>query len=180
MSEQKQGGGTPPQTGQGETPPAGDLTFDTWLPNQDDAVQGMIESHTSGLKSALQRERDARKSFENQLKDAIKAADDGSELQQQLQAMSNANEELTQKTAAYEAFAVAGISNFKLAWLAASEMGAIDKKGNVNLESLRTSYPELFGTKRAGAPAGNAGSGTGGQPPKSFSMNDAIRSAGKR
>ena len=108
MSDQLDGGGTPPAPqGDGGGMPDGsgaELTFDTWLPDQDDAVRTMVEGHVSGLRTALQRERDERKALSTQLKEALKAAEDGSELQAQLQAMVSQNEQLSQQTAAYEMF----------------------------------------------------------------------------
>jgi hypothetical protein len=44
--------------------------FEAWLTEQHEAVQTMLEAHVSGLKSALEKERTARKDFERELRDA--------------------------------------------------------------------------------------------------------------
>lgn len=169
--------------GQGGTPNGeqgtAEVTFDGWYGDQDDAVKSMVDGHISGLKSALDKERGNVKDLAKQLKDLGKAAEEGSDLKKQIDSISAKLEEYETQNAAYETFAEAGVTNFKLAWIAAQQSGAIDKRGNVNLETLRQEYPELFGKKQK-TPAGNAGSGTGSGAPGGKSMNDFIRTAAGR
>jgi molecular chaperone GrpE (heat shock protein) len=67
------GAGEPPKdgnaSGSGEEP----KNFDEWLKGQPETVRALLEKHTSGLKSALDKEREAREKFEKAEKEAAKA-----------------------------------------------------------------------------------------------------------
>ncbi len=174
---------TPPSTppagqgdpGQGgETPPA---TFAAWLATQPETIQALYKEDVKGLKSALDSERDAKKSLESQLRDAAAKLEKGSEAQQALTKLADEQAASQKRLDFYEAAADAKVKNLRLAWAAASNDEDVwDRKGNCDFEKLRAKYPELFEGKPP-TPAGNAGSGAGqpgaGQP----SMNDFIRQA---
>ncbi len=167
--------GTPGQAGgqqqaQGEMP----LTFDGWLTGQDEQVKGLITGHIAGLKSALESEREQRRSFEAQLREAAKKAEKGSEMEQRLSALADKAGQAERQAKFYEVASAIGVTNLKLAWVAAQDAKLIDGQGNVSTEALKAQFPELF--KAPPAPKGNAGAGAGqtGQPSKP-DMNAYIR-----
>jgi hypothetical protein len=158
-------------------------SFDEWLKGQDEPLRKLYETHTAGLRSALQSEREARKTetgqLAKQLREAAAKAEAGSEHQKQLQETA-AKLDATERRAEFYEESVRpeiGCSNPKLAWLAAQEIGALDQKGRTNWEALKTSFPELF---RVRVTPGNAGTGTGTPPPQANTMNDMIRKAAGR
>lgn len=170
-----QGNGEQGGEGQGGTP----VTFEAWLGQQDETVKRLIATHTSGLKSALDSEREIRKGLERQLREAAAKAEKGSEAQAQLTKLADDLGTATKRADFYEVASAAGCSNLKLAWLAVQhDADLMDSKGAVRMEALKAAYPELF--KSTGAPRGNAGSGAGqgGAPQKD--MNAFIRQAAGR
>jgi hypothetical protein len=153
-------------------------SFDEWLKGQDEPVRKLYETHTAGLRSALQSEREARKTetgqLAKQLREAAAKAEAGSEHQRQLQETA-AKLDATERRAEFYEESVRpeiGCSNPKLAWLAAQEIGAMDQKGRTNWEALKQSFPELFKVKIT---PGNAGSGAGTPLPGKGDMNAFIR-----
>lgn len=155
------------------------LTFDSWLEKQPDQVRGLLDSHTKGLKNALDSERESRKKLEKDLRDLAGKAEAGSEAQKQLTQMADQITEADRRADFYEAAHAAGVSNLKLAYMVSTADNLFDRRGNPDFEALKSSYPELFGGKTK-APAGNAGSGTGDNKKIGRSMNDYIRTASGR
>ena len=154
-------------------------SFDAWLKEQADPIKAMMENHTHGLKSALQSEREAHATLEKQVRDLAAKAEKDSDAQTQLTKLADEMSETNRKAEFYEAAHAAGVANLKLAYLAATQDGLFDKRGVVNFESMKQSYPELFGGKKP--PPANPGEGTGGQPPKHQDMNDfLLRAAGRK
>ncbi len=186
----QQGGGQQ-QTGQGQGNTQGQgqqggnsqpLTYDAWLPQQTDEVKALIEGHIQGLRNTVQATRQERDALSQKLGDIAKTlGKDPAEAKRLLDAMTSEVEQANQRAGFYEEAArpEIGCSNPRLAYLAAVEAGLIDKRGRVSWESLKQQAPELFrGTQPR--PAGNAGAGTGTQPPAGKNMNDFIRrSAGR-
>lgn len=154
------------------------LQYESWLAAQPDEVKTLLENNTKGLKSALSSERDARAQLEKDLRDAAKKAEKGSEMETQLTQMADQVAESDRKTDFYEAAHQAGITNLKLAYTVAVQDEMFDKRGLVNFEEMKKSYPELFGTNKK--PDGNAGAGTGGDGTPTGNMNDWIRQAAGR
>jgi len=153
--------------------------FETWLQAQNETVKGLLDGHTKGLKSALDAERDARKGFEKQVRELAKAADAGSAAQKQLTEMADAMTARDVQMQFYDEAHSQGVSNLKLAYLAATDAGLIDQRGRVNWEQMKKSYPELF--EVAGrSPRGDAGTGTGSTPGGNIDMNTIIRRAAGR
>ena len=159
------GGGTPPE-------------YKTWFQEQPEAIRQMLEKETSGLKSALKSERESRKDLETQLRDLAGKAEKGSEAETKLTQMADQLSESDRKADFYEAAHAAGVSNLKLAYLIAVQDEMFDRRGNVNFESMKKQYPELFGGTQK--PPGNAGAGTDNNQPSGKSMNDFIRAAAGR
>jgi hypothetical protein len=185
------GAGTPPATppstppvGQGdpgsggETPPA---SVGEWLAKQPEAIQALYKEDVKGLKSALESERETKKSLESQLRDAAAKLEKGSEAQQALTKLADEQAQSQKRVDFYEAAQDAGVKNLRLAWAAASADEEVwDRKGNCDFEKLKARYPELFAAKPP-PPAGNAGSGAGQPGAGKPNMNDFIRqSTGRR
>lgn len=186
------GSGTPPDGGQ--TPPAGDggagdgqnqqtLVWDSWHAEQGDDVKSLLETHTSGLKTALSSERDARASLEGQITNLKKLAGTGDtagltkafeDMQAQLM---RSNRKLS-----FLSEVGASVTDPELAFIAAEAAGAFDKSGRVNLETLKVAHPALFETKQTPPPPGNAGNGAGNNRPGGggVTINDRIRQASGR
>lgn len=170
-----QGQATTPQGQQQST-----LTFDSWLADQPDNVKNLVDTHTQGLRSALDSERTAHKDLDKKLKDAIKATEKGSDERQRLEAMQTQLESSKRQADFYDAAHKLGVTNLKLAWLAAQSEGAIDEKGACDFETLKQTHPQLFATTtKPPVPPANAGQGAGGQQAPQ-GMNDLIRGAAGR
>lgn len=153
-------------------------TFETWFESQPADVKSLVDSHTNGLKSALDSERQQRKDFEKKLRDAAKKLEEGSESRKAIEDMAGKLSSLEQQADFYDAAHQAGATNLRLAFLAAQESGLLDPEtGKVDFGDLKKQFPELFGTRTA--PPGNAGTGTQDQP-TARSMNDFIRTAAGR
>lgn len=162
--------------------PEGDgqgLTFEAWVAGQDASVRSMLDSHTSGLKSALTSERDARAKLEKQLKDMAKSVEKGSELEKQLNDLITQHQQAQSQAEFYEAAHAQGVKNLKLAYVVATTDELVDSKGRVNFDEMKKRYPELFGGL-PGKPAGNAGTGTSEKLTPNHSMNAYIRAAAGR
>lgn len=179
------GASTPPPATPPATPPAGQdtteqLSYETWVQAQPENVRGLLERHTSGLRSALESERGSRKDLERQLREMAGKAEKGSETQAQLTQMADRMNEADRRVDFYEEAHAAGVTNLKLAYLVAMQDEMFDKRGQVNFATMKAQYPELFGGGGGRLPAGNAGTGAG-TPPQGRSMNEFIRaSSGRR
>ena len=156
------------------------LAFDTWIKDQTDPVKSMMDTHTKGLKTALDSERESRKKLEKDLRDMAGKAEKGSEAEKQLTEMVNKISESDRRADFYEAAHAAGVTNLKLAFIVASQDDLFDRRGAVNFETMKQSYPELFGTAKVKPPAGNAGDGNNNNNPPGHTMNDYIRTAAGR
>jgi len=154
------------------------LTFDRWLGEQPNEVKGLLDGHTKGLKSALTSERDTRKGLEKQVRDLAAKAEKDSDAQKELVGIADKLSSAEQQTDFYEAAHAAGVTNLKLAYTVAVQDEMFDRRGQVNFDTLKQSYPELFG--KTSTPPGNAGDGTDTQPDPAKDMNTFIRrSAGR-
>lgn len=165
----------------GKDKPAGQeaATFDGWIGGQPEPIKTLIADHEKGLKSALESERTSRQDLEGQLRDAAKKAAKEPELQKSLTEMADKLAETDRRADFYDAAHSAGVTNLKLAYLVAVQDDLFDKKGNVNFETLKGKYPELF-TGKPQPGKGNAGAGTGGGDQPAVGMNEIIRRASGR
>lgn len=185
MSEQQQQGqgegaqqgagaaadGTSAQQGEAEK-----LTFDGWYKTLAADMQGLVDDHVDGLRSALNTERGERKTLEKRLKEIQKQADEGDDVKAQLQQLSDEMSAATARASFFEAAHAADIKNLRLAWLAANDAGLVDKKtGAVDFGELRKVAPELFVTKVP--PPANAGTGAQQSGVTKPGMNDFLRAA---
>lgn len=161
--------------GQGETP-----NFDTWLGSQDETVRGLLDGHTQGLKSALESERDQRKTLAKQIKDMTGKLDASSDAAKQLSEISGKLEQTERRAAFFEDAAKPeiGCSNPRAAFLVASAEGLFHKSGEPNWQAIKAEAPELFAGRKTAA--GNAGTGTNSPPAAVGGMNEFIRTAAGR
>ncbi len=155
------GGGTPQPGGQGAP------TFESWYGTLDTGVRGLIDNHISGLKNALASERTAVTELRERLTEMSGKLGKDSPERQQMEALQASLKTHEQQAAFYDAAHANGVTNLRLAWLAAQEGKLFDAdKGTVDWAKFKTQFPELF---RATAPApqpgatnpGNAGRSTG-------------------
>lgn len=149
------------------------LTFETFIAKQPDDVKALLDSHTNGLKSALETERETRKGLEKQMRDLATKAEKGSDAEKQLTALADQMATADRRASFYEEAHTAGVTNLKLAFMVATTDELFDKKGAVNFVDLKKTYPELFGAKKA--PSGNAAEGTETEPTSASTMDDFIR-----
>ena len=159
----------------GESTP---LVYADWLKDQPEEVTTMLDGHISGLKSALDSERESRKDLEKKVRDLAAKAEKDSDTQKQLVELADRMTETDRRAEFYEEAHQAGVTNLKLAYTVAVQDEMFDRRGRVNFETMKGSYPELFG--EAKPPPGNAGSGADNQQPASKTMNDFIRVAAGR
>ena len=149
------------QPGAGGTPAGGGTpqTWDQVVEALPEGQRALYEQHTQGLRSALQSEREQRQDLAKQLREATQQLEEGSQARQQLEQLTGQAEAASRRAAFFEEAArtETGCSNPRLAWLAAQELDAFDRRGNVDWEALRKQFPELFG-KQTQTPPGNAGS----------------------
>lgn len=173
QQQQQQPPAAPPAS---ETPPA---TWEQWLERADEPTRALYEQHTAGLKSALIDERRQRGDLAAQLREAVKGEGLSAQLKADLETALRHSEEAEQRASFFEESLVQGVANARLAYLAAREIEAVDKKGRVNWDALKSAFPELFKPKSTPPPPGNAGAGTQAPPPVG-GMNDFIRRAAGR
>ena len=168
-------GGTP-TTGSGNLP-ALPQTWDAFLETLTPEVKALYEQHTSGLKSALQSERDQRSDLAKQLKEMAGKQKEGSDERKALDEMSKSLEEANARADFFEDAArpEIGCRNPKLAWLAAQTGEGYVRRGKVDWLAIKADYPELFQAATSASSRGNAGSGTGNQQPVPETMDDFIR-----
>jgi hypothetical protein len=154
------------------------MTFESWQEAMTDEQKSLIAGHIKGLKSALDSERESRKSLEKQLRDLAKSAEKGSEAQNQLTKLADDLQAADRKAEFYEAAHGAGVKNLKLAYMVATNDELFDKHGRADFVEMKKLFPELFGTSNP--TRGDAGSGTEKKTKPSGGMNDFIRSAAGR
>ena len=151
-------------------------TFEDWLKAQDEGVRRLADEHVKGLKAALDTERSQRKDFERQLREAAGKLEKDSQERRNLEELAGRLTGLERQAAFYDAAHGAGVTNLRLAWLAAENAELVDDKGHADFVKVKERFPELF---RVTVPPGNAGSGTQ-KPPSGQTMNDLIRRAAGR
>ena len=147
--------------------------FEAWLEKQDDKVKELYKTHTSGLKSALEKERDEKKMLSGQLKELLPKAEKGSELEIKL-SETLTKMEAAEKRASFVEQAIKpeiGCVNVKAAYALALADDLFDKNGKPDWNSIKQTAPELF--RKAGSTDG----GAGGDTPPVNDINAAIRRA---
>ena len=168
-------------SGAGETPdPKED--FAAWLEAQGEDAQAAYEQNIGGLKSALEKEREAAKETSRELRDAVaklEGVEGADEIRAEFESKLEAAEAQRDAAARKAAFIVdavrEGVADPELAWKAAADNDEVlDRHGEVDFAALKAKHPALFREEKQ--PRGNAGAGTGstsGDTPPD--MNDTIR-----
>jgi small-conductance mechanosensitive channel len=163
----------------GETPEAPAVeSFDGWLAGQTEPVKALLTQHTSGLKSALDAERNERKAQAKQLRDALAKAEKGSETERALQDITERVAQAERRASFFEEASRpdVGCTNVRAAYLVATAESLFTKAGDPDWKRIKDEAPELFQRKQSIA---NAGNGTQA-PPKTGGMNDFIRRSSGR
>jgi hypothetical protein len=152
-----------------------EFNFDAWLGEQPEQVRTGINSHTAGLKSALEAERQQRKTFANQLKELTPRAEKGSELERALNETSSRLEQIERQLDFVREAGKSeiGCTNPDLAYLVAQSKDLFRSTGAPDWTAIKEAAPELFGRKVT--PPGNAGSGNSSPPAQPGGMNEWIR-----
>ena len=170
------------QSQQQQQQAAGEIlaSWDEYVATLKPEVKTLYETHTAGLKSALQSERQQRSELAKQIQMLSKQAAEGSDLKKSLEGMTAKLESETQRADFYEQAVrpEIGCSNPFLAFIVAREADAIDGKGRINWDTIKQQAPELF--KPKSPPPASAGAGTSNPPAAKSSMNDFIRAAAGR
>lgn len=158
--------GATPEAGsqQGATP----ADFDSWLDRQGEDVKSLISTRMATLTTTLESERNDRKSVVAQLK-AIQAEGDPKELKTKVATLEATLAEQATRNEFAEGAVSQGVTNIRLAYLAAKDADLLGKKDL--WEQLKAKSPELF---RKAVP-GNAGAGSGAAPAAGVSMNQLLR-----
>lgn len=172
----------PPEgNGTQDAPPSQDTpqSFEDWLKDQPDAIKSLYGTHTSGLRSALQKERDDNKALTKQLKELGGKLEEGSEARKAIDDITQKLEVESSRADFYEEAAGKGVADLKLAWLAIQAEEDLSHRGKVDFDALKERHPQLF-TQQPPIPRGNAGSGAGQHPGGGSDMNTLIRKAAGR
>ncbi len=155
--------------------------FGAFLAEQSDDVKGLYETELAGLKSALEKERTARKQATETISTLKTQVEKGSESEKQLEkTLAEFNELKTQaeqdaRRAKFYEQATGkdiGCSNVKATYAIAVANNLFDKDGVPNWTELKKLAPELFIGK-----AKNHAGKTGDELPSTADINAEIRQA---
>lgn len=150
--------------------------FDTWLGEQPEHVRKGYEGKTSGLHSALEKERTTAKDLSKELKKLSGLAEQGSEAKKALDEMSGRLEQAERERDFIREASKPenGCVNPDTAFLVASAKDLFKRSGEPDWAAIKQAAPELFTASRR-APPGNAGSGKESPPAVQGGMNAWIR-----
>lgn len=156
--------------------------FETWLDGQAEEVKALVsglhEKKVAGLRSALQAERDERKSerqkYQAQLSEAVAKAT-GAE-KAALEALQSDIAAAGARADFYADAHEAGVVDLRTAWAAIKEYDLHDRKGQPDLEALKVRCPYLF-VQPAKPAAPRVGAGVGTQQPPAPAAEDPLRAA---
>ncbi len=153
-------------------------TFETWYAGLDATTKGLVDNNTHGLKTALEAERNERKTLAGQIANLQKSAEKGSDLEKQLTDLQNTLT-ATERRAAFVEDAIRpeiGCVNVKAAYALAVADDLFDRQGRPDWNALKQAAPELFRKPGPGSADGGAGQGQR----QSVGMNEMIRRAAGR
>jgi len=163
-----------PPNEDGDETPQDEVDFDVWQAEWSPAQKKAFEAYESGLRSALQKERNAKGDLEKQLRNLSKNAEGQDELQKQLQAMADALRTAEEEARFFQEASDPAVrcTQPKLAWLAAKAEGLVKGEGKVDWDGLKKLYPSLF---RDGTRIPEANAAESGGRPATISMDDLLR-----
>lgn len=150
-------------------------SFESFYGGLDEATRSLVDGHVSGLKNALQSERQQRGELAKQIKDLAGKSEKGSELEKQLTEASTRLELAERRAAFFEDAAKPeiGCTNARLAFVLAQAEEMFDKRGAPDWNAIKAAAPELF--RKAGN--GSADGGAGGGQRHAVDMNEKLRRA---
>ena len=165
----------------GETPAA--ITFEDVAKSLTDDQKKAIEAHfgesTKGLKTALDKEREAGKELAKRLKEIEGKAGKDTELAQELaKVQAELAATMREKQFIVEA-PTKNVNNVTAAYKLAVTDNLIDAKGNIDWDELQKSYPELFAKPQAPTAPNTNAADMGKQTPKQ-QLDDATSLAAKK
>lgn len=196
FDEASTGGGTNPTTEQSASPTitqstdpnqkesagssGGEIVFEDWLKSQPVEIQESYKKHTSGLLNSVRASRRERDEYSEQLKEALKKVQAGSELEQQLRQLQKSLEE-SKRTEVFFDDALRpeiGCSNPRGALFVAKAGDLFGKDGKPLWDEIKKIAPEFFIQKKSEPQRFEGGKGmeSGVKP----SMSDLIRKAAGR
>lgn len=150
--------------------------FDAWLGEQPEHVRKGYEGKTSGLHSALEKERGSNKDMTKELRRLSGLVEQGSEAQKALGEMSTRLEQAERERDFIRDASKPeiGCVNPDTAFLVAVAKDLFNKRGEPDWAAIKAAAPELFG-QRTKTPPGNAGNGVNSPPAQKVGMNEWIR-----
>ena len=153
--------------------------FAAFIAAQDEPTKALYKKHTDGLKSALDSERENRRTLEKELREAAASAEDGSEAKQKLEEAAALTQKASAQSDFFEAAHAAGVADLRLGWLAVQEDDTLrDRYGRADFTKLKEAHPALFADAKK-LPAGHASAGASSDAPKP-DVNESLRTAAKR
>lgn len=155
-------------------------SFDEYLTGQPDAVKALYEAHTDGLRSALKKEREQNKAFNDQFRELKDKAEKGSELEKELTRL-QAEHAASERHAMFVEQAIRpenGCINIRAAYAVATVGDLFKKNGEPDWEEIKKATPESFG-KQGNTTSGKSGDGTGDGGKPGLSMNEILRQAAR-
>jgi hypothetical protein len=162
----------------GETPAEAFADWDA-LVKAHPEVEGLYEGKTTGLKSALDKERDKASDAAKELRKLAKEADEktAAALTKLADEKDAEVASARQESAFYREAAAAGVSGDKLAraWLICRNGDFFTKRGDPDISALKDELPELFAQPAIPAPRVNAGQGTQQSTAATHSFDDIVR-----
>ena len=162
----------------GETPAEKYADWDA-LVKAHPEVEGLYEGKTTGLRSALDKERTAASDAAKALRKLAQEADDKTATAlNKLADEKDAEVTLArQESAFYREAAAAGVPGDKLAraWLICKNGDFLTKRGDPDIAAMKTELPELFAAPATPAPRVNAGQGTQQPPAAGHTFDDIVR-----
>ena len=151
-----------------------ELIYKEWMGQQTKEVQALVTGNVTGLKTALESERENRKGVESQLRTLAEQLE--GDHKEAIESLANQLDDLTLQNDFYEDAIAEGVTNPKLAFVVAKEYKLIDHKGRVNWDKMRADFSQLFGILSKGS-KGGAGAGMNEEPQSADDFNKAIRRA---
>ena len=148
-------------------------TFEGWYKALPADVQGLVDDHVDGLRSALNTERSERKSLEKRLKEIQKQADEGRRRQSQLQQLSDEMSAATARASFFEAAHTADVRTCAWPGWRPTMPASSTRKPEQWTSPNCAKWLELFAGKTL--PPANAGAGARQTGVAKPGMNDFTR-----
>lgn len=149
------------------------LEWDGWLAEQDEPVKTLIDGRFKALENTVSATRDERDTLKGELKALRSKAEEGSELQKQLDASLAKLDTVEKKAVFLEEATKPGVEcrNPKAAYTVAVASDLFTRSGAPDWDAIKKEAPELFGKAPVNS---NGGNGTR-ENPEGRDMNSFIR-----